>query len=261
MKLMFPKKTGVAAILAILAVMFVFSGEADAQRRHSSRKSATTTKKSERAVKDVRKSASARRAEAERRRREEARRQAIIAEQRRREQAARIARARRLAFERGLRTETVANILKDRTEGEDLNIRRAAIEALGNKAGSVVVMEAQTGKILTIVNQDWAVRTTIRPCSTIKLVTGVAGLNENIISREDGSIRDTATRRNLDDAIAFSDNGYFQRVGSDIGSPKMIEYARKFGLGQPTGINIDGEAAGKLPYGNNHARIYSHGDD
>ena len=39
------------------------------------------------------------------------------------------------------------------------------------------MMEAQTGKIVTIVNQDWAIRNSFKPCSTIKLVTGVAGLN------------------------------------------------------------------------------------
>jgi membrane peptidoglycan carboxypeptidase len=41
----------------------------------------------------------------------------------------------------------------------------------------------------------------------------------------------------------------------------MIEYAKKLGLGQPTGINAEGETAGRLPYGNKNARIYSHGDD
>jgi hypothetical protein len=41
----------------------------------------------------------------------------------------------------------------------------------------------------------------------------------------------------------------------------MIEYARELGLGQPTGLNIEGETAGKLAIGNNNARIYSHGDD
>jgi hypothetical protein len=186
---------------------------------------------------------------------------AIIAEQRRREQAAREARARHLAFERGLRTETVENMMRDNIQGEDPYIRRAAVNALGGHAGSVVVMEAQTGKVLTIVNQDWAIHSGIKPCSTIKLVTGVAGLNEGVISKEDGSIRNTRTRRDLDDAIAFSDNGYFQRVGANLGSPKMIEYAKDLGLGQPTGLNVPGEYAGKLPYGNNNARIYSHGDD
>jgi len=50
-------------------------------------------------------------------------------------------------------------------------------------------------------------------------------------------------------------------VGSDLGSGKMVSYAKTLGLGQPTGINAPGEFAGKLPYGNNNARIYSHGDD
>ncbi|MEP6788323.1 MAG: penicillin-binding transpeptidase domain-containing protein, partial [Acidobacteriota bacterium] len=198
---------------------------------------------------------------AERRRKEEERRREALAEQRRREEAARIARERKLAFERGLRTETVANIQNDKTDGEDLYVRQAAVNALSGHAGSVVVMEAQTGKVLTIVNQDWAIRSSIKPCSTIKLVTGVAGLNEGVINKEDGSIRNTPSRRDLDDAIAFSDNGYFQRVGGNVGNAKMIEYAKKLGLGEPTGLNADGESAGKLAFGNNNARIYSHGDD
>ncbi len=198
---------------------------------------------------------------AERRRREAERRQAVIAEQRRREQARREAIARQIAFERGLRTETVANILNDKTEGEDLRVRAAAINALGNHAGSVVVMEAQTGKVLTIVNQDWAVRSSIRPCSTIKLVTAAAGLNEGVISKEDGSVRNTRTRRDLDDALAFSDNPYFQRAGAQLGNNKLVDYGRKLGLGEQTGINLDGEVPGRLPYSNNNARIYSHGDD
>ena len=213
------------------------------------------------AKKDPRKAVESKKALAERRHQEAERRAAIIAEHRRREQAAREARARKLAFEHGLRTETVANISKDSTDGEDLKIRAAAVNALGGHAGSVVVMEAQTGKILTIVNQDWAVRSSIRPCSTIKLVTGVAGLNEGVISKEDGSIRNTSTRRKLDDAIAFSDNGYFQRAGAQLGNTKIVDYGKKLGLGEQTGVNLEGEVPGRLPYSNSNARIYSHGDD
>ncbi len=201
-----------------------------------------------------------RKAEAERRRKEAERRAAIEAERRRREQARREAIARAIAFEKGLRTETVANIAKDVTEGEDLNVRNAAVTALGEHAGSVVVMEAQTGKVVTIVNQDWAVRSGIKPCSTIKLVTGVAALNEGVIDKETGALK-TPSRLGLDDALAFSNNGYFQRAGVSFGNEKMITYAKELGLGEPTGINLDGEVAGKLPYGNNNPRIYSHGDD
>ncbi|MEP6705011.1 MAG: penicillin-binding transpeptidase domain-containing protein [Acidobacteriota bacterium] len=202
----------------------------------------------------------ARRIELERRREAEERRQAALAEQRRREQAAREARERRLAFERGLRTTTVENIAKDDASGEDLNVRRAAVNALSGHAGTVVVMEAQTGKVMTIVNQDWAIRDSFKPCSTIKLVTGVGGLNENIID-VDGHITGTSNRMGLDYAIAKSNNAYFQSVGINMGSNKMIQYARILGLGEKTGINADGETPGKLPYGNSNRRIYSHGDD
>lgn len=217
-------------------------------------------KKDAKSKKDANSRVENKKALAERRRIEAERRAAIEAERRRREQARREAIARQLAFERGLRTETVENIAKDATEGEDLNIRAAAVRALGPRAGSVVVMEAQTGKVLTIVNQDWAVRSGIKPCSTIKLVTGVAALNENVIDKQDGSLSGQAGR-GLDDSLAYSSNGYFQRAGSKVGNAKMIEYAKQLGLGEPTGLNADGEYAGKLPYGNSNARIYSHGDD
>lgn len=211
------------------------------------------------------KQAQARKAEearklAEKQKADEARRQAALAEQRRREQARREAAARQLAFERGLRTETVENIANDNTEGEDLQIRRAAIEALGTRAGTVVVMESQTGKILTMVNQEWAVRKGFKPCSTIKVVTGVAGVNEKLID-SDGNLEKQNFRMNLDDALAYSNNSYFQKVGKNLGNDKMISYARALGLGEQTGINAENETSGKLPYNNNNARIYSHGDD
>ncbi|MEJ7861152.1 MAG: penicillin-binding transpeptidase domain-containing protein [Pyrinomonadaceae bacterium] len=198
--------------------------------------------------------------EAKRRAAEEARRQAALAEQRRREQLRREAEARRRAFELGLHTETARNIIEDETEGEDLEVRRAAVNALGKHAGMVVVLEAQTGKVLSIVNQDWAIRKSFKPCSTIKLVTAVAGINERVI-KEDGNLRARRFPLNLDDALAFSNNTYFQAAGSNIGNEKMISYARMLGLGQPTGINAKDETSGKLPFGNRNARVYSHGDD
>jgi penicillin-binding protein 2 len=162
--------------------------------------------------------------------------------------------------DRTLREETIANIAKDNTEGEDLEVRRAAISALGSHAGTIVVLEPQTGKVLTIVNQDWAIRRGFKPCSTIKLVTGAGGLTEGIVS-PDGEITTRRFPMALNDALAFSNNSYFQTVGRSLGNEKMISYARSLGYGEPTGINAPGETAGKLPWGNNNARIYSHGDD
>ncbi|HVE55839.1 MAG TPA: penicillin-binding transpeptidase domain-containing protein [Pyrinomonadaceae bacterium] len=202
------------------------------------------------------------RAEDSRRREIEAnRRQAALEAQRRREQAIREARQRKMAFESGLRSTTVDNILGDNIEGEDLEVRRAAVSALGSHAGTVVVLEPQTGKILSIVNQDWAIKHSFKPCSTIKLVTAFAGLNENLIDQNDGTITQRSFPMVLDDALAFSNNAYFQRVGSNLGGQKMTSYARILGLGEPTGLNVEGETGGRVPFNNNNLRIYSHGDD
>lgn len=214
-------------------------------------KKKTNRKKSRTAAERRRRAAAKKAAEKKRRAAERARRL--------RQERIRRARARKVAFERSLRAETARNIGADELNGEDAEIRRVAIEALGRRAGTVVVMEAQTGRILTIVNQDWAIRQGFKPCSTIKLVTAIAGLNEELITA-DGNLRDRNYRLDLNDALAYSNNSYFQLVGRDLGSEKMIFYARLLGLGQKTGINAGGEAIGRLPHGNSSARIYSHGD-
>ena len=201
-----------------------------------------------------RKSAAERRAEAaEKRKREREERE-------RRARLAREAEERRRAFERGLREETASNISKDNLEGEDPEIRRVALEALGGKAGTVVVMDPRSGRIHSIVNQDWAVRRGFKPCSTIKLVSGIAAINENLVGT-DGVLNDKSFPMNLDDALAYSNNTYFQKAGPNFGRQKMVDYARAFGLGLRTGINIPGETAGRVPTNNDNPRIYSHGDD
>nr|MBA2378213.1 hypothetical protein [Blastocatellia bacterium] len=178
----------------------------------AAKKAEEQKKASAKAAPQNRETPAQRRAAEARRKKEEERRQAALAEQRRREQAAREARARKLAFERGLKDEAAVNILRDSTEGEDMNIRRVAVNALGDRAGTVVVMDAVTGRILTMVNQEWGIRHGFKPCSTIKLVTGVAGLNENLIN-PDGNIIGNSMQMSLDDALAYSNNVFFQRVG------------------------------------------------
>src|SRR5258708_34580003 len=80
-----------------------------------------------------------------------------------------------------MRAEVRTMIGRDNTLGEDPEVRRVAVNALGNHAGTVVVMDPLTGRVYSIVNQEWALRRGFKPCSTIKLVTGVAGLSENAI--------------------------------------------------------------------------------
>lgn len=165
------------------------------------------------------------------------------------------ARRRAILAETLLKKTASENISKDNSVGEDLSIRKIVIDAIGDNAATAIVMETQTGKILTAVNQDWAYRKAFPPCSTIKLITTVAGLNEDIIDEDDET-----SQEDLQNALARSQNSYFQKVGSDIGYPKLIATAKEFGLGEPTGINTSGESAGKLPQlVKKTSLVYSHG--
>src|SRR5215510_1570011 len=188
-----------------------------------------------------------------------------LEEARRRAEAARQAAiARQRAIDEGMRNEVEANIAKDSTIGEDPEVRRAAVEALGHHAGTVVVMDPKSGRVYTVVNQDWALRRGFKPCSTIKLVTGVAGISEKVISPMETASDGGNYRIDLTDALAYSNNSYFQRVGGQVGFDKMVGYAREMGLGEKTGINYANEYAGRVPlyktgYAVNH--MSSHGDD
>src|SRR5438128_922386 len=188
-----------------------------------------------------------------------------LEEARRRAEAARQAAiARQRALDEGLRNEVQDDIAKGNTVGEDLDVRKVAVEALGQHAGTVVVMDPKNGRIYTVVNQDWALRPGFKPCSTIKLVTGVAGLCEKVIQPIE-TVSDGANYKiDLTDALAYSNNSYFQHVGGQVGFDKMVSYARELGLGEKTGINYISESPGKVPlfksgYAVNH--MSSHGDD
>jgi penicillin-binding protein 2 len=188
-------------------------------------------------------------------------RRAILEARRRAEAARRAAIARQMAIDKAMRDEVQTFISKDDLTGEDAEVRRVAVNALGNHAGTVVVMDPMTGRVYSIVNQEWALRRGFKPCSTIKLVTGVAGLSENAVP-----LFETAGdgfRTDLTNALARSDNPFFQQVGARIGGEKMVKYARELGLGEKTGINVPFEFSGRLPEVKPdlvERRMFSHAD-
>lgn len=51
----------------------------------------------------------------------------------------------------------------------------------------------------------------------------------------------------LQRAIARSTDTFFYKVGEILGIDKLVEWAERFGLGEPSGIDIPGEAAGLVP--------------
>jgi penicillin-binding protein 2 len=213
-------------------------------RREAAREQASLLKALER---KLRRPMSRRERAAELRRMAAQRRREIL-EARRRAEAARLAAiARQRAIDDALRTEVQTMIARDNTVGEDSEVRRVAVTALGNHAGTVVVMDPMNGKVYSIVNQEWALRRGFKPCSTIKLVTGVAGLSENIIAPSESLLTSDRPRMDLTSALAHSDNSYFEHVGSSLGFDKMVHYARELGLGEKTGLNVPFEYPGRLP--------------
>jgi penicillin-binding protein 2 len=182
---------------------------------------------------------------------------------RQRAQAARqaaLARARNL--DNSLLQKAQDQIQSDNTQGEDLEIRQAALNALGNHSGTVVVMDPRNGRVLSIVNQQWAVGKPFKPCSTIKLVTSIAALHEGLADPDYPLEFSGGGEMNMLTALAQSNNEYFQEIGEQLGTEQFVNYCYELGLGEPTGINIENESPGYLPQSTaRNARIFSHGDD
>jgi penicillin-binding protein 2 len=134
----------------------------------------------------------------------------------------------------------------DFVDGDDLTIRRAAVSALTGFAGSVVVVDPATGRILTMVNQKLALATGFIPCSTIKLVTSLAALTDNIVSKDTTVYTSRYVSYNMTQALARSNNQYFNILGRRLGFDRVHHYAEMLGLGELAGLDIAGEQPGGL---------------
>ncbi|HEY2011860.1 MAG TPA: penicillin-binding transpeptidase domain-containing protein [Bryobacteraceae bacterium] len=134
----------------------------------------------------------------------------------------------------------------DNVDGEDLDVRRAAVAALGDYNGSIVVVDPATGRVLTMVNQKTALGTGFQPCSTIKVSVALAGLSEKAIQPAT-KMRLGGMRMDLTYALAHSNNYYFATLGGKLGYDKFSYYAHLFGYGEKAGLNIAGEQPGHFP--------------
>ena len=134
----------------------------------------------------------------------------------------------------------------DITAGEDPTIRAAVIDALGNMNGTAVVINPANGRILAMVNQKMALSPGAEPCSTIKLSVGLAALSEGLVTR-DTPVNLGGFRMTLTEALAHSNNLYFEEMGRELGFERVRHYATQFGLGELAGYNIQGEQLGVYP--------------
>lgn len=178
---------------------------------------------------------------------------------------------------------TIANI---RQAGE----RRADRRGAAAKSGSVVAIDVKTGEVLAIAsfpdfnpktfNENYAamlddpvkpmfnraISGAYPPGSTFKMLTSIAGLEENAITTNEIIVDKgvyqyygqsfncwiyTDTHRthgavNVSGALRDSCNYFFYETGRRLGVDKLVEYGKKFGMGEYTGIEIEGESKGVL---------------
>ena len=124
---------------------------------------------------------------------------------------------------------------------DDPIVREAAVEGLGRFNGAVVAVDPNTGRILTIVNQKIAFGDGYIPCSTIKPTVALAALEENVITRDTMLKVSRRKYMNLTEAMAHSNNVFFEQLGVRMGFDTVSKYARLLGLGELAGYNLPEE--------------------
>ncbi|HTZ17090.1 MAG TPA: penicillin-binding protein 2 [Dissulfurispiraceae bacterium] len=152
----------------------------------------------------------------------------------------------------------------------------AAMKKWNAVSASAVMMDPFTGEILALANRptfdpgvlaeidlsevrNRAITDCYEPGSTFKIVVGIAALEEKVVNPETrfdvsaGSI-EIGGRRIKDDhkhgVLAFreviqkSSNVGTIKTALMVGKPKVYEYIKKFGFGDKTGIDLQGEISG-----------------
>ncbi len=130
---------------------------------------------------------------------------------------------------------------------DDPIVRQAAVEALGRYNGSVVAVDPNTGRILTVVNQKVAFSDGYIPCSTIKPTIAIAALEENVITNDTMLKVGRRKYMNLTEALAHSNNAFFEELGRRMGFDTVSKYGRLLGLGELSGYNLADEHPGAFP--------------
>jgi len=143
----------------------------------------------------------------------------------------------------------------------DSALQDAARATLPGREGTIIVMDARTGRIRAIVNPEAAYSQALMPGSAIKPFTTLAALRAGLIDEDSRTVcpgrftglsfslpcvhADHLPPFNPSQAIAYSCNYYFAALGQRLGRDKLIATLREFDFGQTTGIG-NKEAAGVL---------------
>ena len=139
------------------------------------------------------------------------------------------------------------SVSADDPKFDDPVVREAAVSALGRYNGSVVAVDPNTGRILTVVNQKIAFSDGYIPCSTIKPTIAIAALQENVITRDTMLKVGRRKYMNLTEALAHSNNTFFEELWRRMGFDTVSKYGRLLGLGELAGYDLADEHPGAFP--------------
>ncbi|MEP9411610.1 MAG: penicillin-binding protein 2 [Candidatus Brocadia sp.] len=169
----------------------------------------------------------------------------------------------------------------------DSQIQAYAEKSLGKNLGAIVVMDPWTGEILAMasnprfnpntIDKDFgklirhplkpflnrAVQGMLPPGSVFKLITATAALSSGCITTHTSiecpgylqhkNITFRCMSRyghgliNIDDAIPYSCNVFFFETAKMLGGNTLHAWAKKFGIGEKTGIDLPYEKGGNIP--------------
>jgi len=152
------------------------------------------------------------------------------------------------------------------------------VKASNSKSGTAIVLDPKTSEILAMANypsfdpnrygdfapenyMNKAIQSIYSPGSVFKLITYSSAMDSNLINPEGmidctrGFIEVAKHRFNdphatkvmsYKEALAVSSNVAAIKTGLRVGKENFYGYARKFGVGQPVGIELPAEARGQF---------------
>lgn len=175
------------------------------------------------------------------------------------------------------------------TKTEFVNAKAVAAVAINPKTGEILAMVSRPAFnpnlfAKGISTKDWnslnnnpfhpmdnkVISGEYPPGSTFKIVTGAAALELGKVTPEE-KILDTGRHWLIDkgnamgealgwlnfrEALSKSDNVYFYEMGNRLGIDNLENYARAFGLGALTGINLPGETDGLVANRRYKLKVY-----
>jgi cell division protein FtsI/penicillin-binding protein 2 len=159
----------------------------------------------------------------------------------------------------------------------------------GAKSASVVVLDPLTGGVLAMASfpsydpanfvhfddlffTNPVVSQSFEPGSVFKVLVMAAAIEEKVVSPDDKCTSCAGPRQigeytirtwndryfpdsTMNEVIQHSDNVGMVFVGEKLGMKKLVEYLKKFGLGERTGIDLEGEASPVLRPENSWSEI------